>query len=146
MAEEKARLVPLRYEDLSSLGYRLFDLPRPDGVHVLVIEYLGEFGTGAKPRGDARFIVATALAALEAWSRQGLILDFSELAYAWGDDMAAVFELAWDRATRRPRPFAVVTGPCSRDGLERLQEGEEPTYLAPDLSAALAMVEAALAT
>jgi len=142
VADERARLVPLRYADLSSLGYRLFDLPREEGGHVLVIEYLGEFGTGAKPRGDARYIVATALAAWEAWPRRGLILDFSELAYAWGDDMAAVFDLAWDRAGRRPRPFAVVTGPCSKDGLERLQEGEDPTYLAPDLATAVRIIEA----
>lgn len=134
-----ARLVPLRWEELSALQHEVYELPRTGASAVLVVEYRGAFGEGSSGRDDARYIEATASAAALAWPHAGLILDFSQLSYGFGDEMASVFALGYG-ADGRPRPFAVVTGPDCRAGLESLQEGEEPSFLASDLDAALALL------
>ena len=140
---ERPPLTPLRWEDLSSLRHRVFDWPRDEGPSVLVVEYSGHYGHGSSGRGDATYVVASATAAWEAWHRDALILDFTNLSYACGDEMEWVLGLGWVAHQKCQRPLALVVGDDCRAALQSLEEGEEPSVLADDFAAALRLIQSA---
>lgn len=144
MAERDPAFVPLRWEELSALQHQVFDYRPEGGPSVLVIEYSGEYGHGSGGRGSATYIVATATAAWQAWHRTGLILDFTNLAYAWGDEMEWVLCLGSEGgAGGCSRPLAIILGPDCRAGLQSLEGDEERSVLAEDFQAGLRLIDEA---
>lgn len=102
----------------------------------LVLKYTGTYQSGAAGRSDALFIVSTAKAAQEAWFTKMVILDFSELSYQWGDEMAWVYGLGWDRVLRFDRPLAIIVGDLCKDALKSLAPDDFEARCVEDLASA----------
>src|SRR6185503_18905452 len=90
----------------------------------LVVRYQGDYRDGADGRGDALYIVAAAEAAKKAWWAPCIVLDLRELHYRWGDEMAWITSIAWDRVIGRHAPFAVVVSDKCRTALKSLLEDD----------------------
>ena len=73
---------------------------------------------------DAKYILAAAAAAREAWWSYSTILDFRELEYLWGDNMQWVAGIGWDKGIRLHWPLAIVVGDRCRDALRSLLRDE----------------------
>jgi hypothetical protein len=120
MNEVKLRTVT--YADLSALRHEVAISLAPKLVNpeFLVISYFGSYRDGAKGKGDALYIVATAAAARESWWSPSTILDFRGLEYHWGDEMEWVTRIGWDPGTQLRWSLAIVVGDKCRDALRSL--------------------------
>jgi hypothetical protein len=116
------RLRPVTYAELSGLRHEVAvaDGPRSLVPEFLVIRYFGSYRDGAEGEGDAKYILAAAAAAREAWWSRSTVLDFRDLEYRWGDNMAWVARIGWDSGSRLHWPLAVVVGDKCRDALRSL--------------------------
>ena len=116
------RLRPVTYAELSSLRHEVAvaDGPPFQSPELLVIRYFGSYRDGAAGEPDARYILAAAAAAREAWWAYSTILDFRELTYRWGDNMEWVTRIGWDPGVRLDWPLAIVVGDRCRDALRSL--------------------------
>ncbi|WP_056659197.1 hypothetical protein [Rhizobacter sp. Root1221] len=83
-----------------------------------VLSYKGQY----QSRADAIYILATAKAAHEAWYSHGLVIDFGELHYRGGDEMAWVLQVGQQPPLDCPFPLAFVVGPGCEAGLRSLLE------------------------
>jgi hypothetical protein len=115
-------------------------------------------------RGGYDHAAAMIVAGLEAWRPAAVVLDFTDLAYTWGDEMLDVLTAPsrWYAGNRgeaellqifgeRPAvlPVAVVASNQCRDGLVSLIAASPPDLgvrLVDDVGSALAEVDRALTT
>ena len=104
-----------------SVAIRYFLTPsekRPD--EVLVIRYSGQYPFGSGGNADARYMHAMAKAAVAAFEPSGVIHDFSELRYEWGDMLEMVFGVGPEV---EPSPVAIVVGPGCEEAIRTLCHG-----------------------
>ena len=115
---------------------------------VLIVKFTGLYHPGSSGSPDAGFISAVRSAALYHYMPNGLILDFSELEYEWGDEMDNL--LPNDDAVYfwRHTPMAVVVGAKCREAIRTLTFGldserqlSETTWAKESLEEALAFIE-----
>ena len=115
-------LTEVSLKDVSSLQHRVY-LPPSRKFEVpafKVISYVGAYRSGGAGKGDALYIKATATAAHEAWYTRGTIIDFTELAYDWGDEMLWVQSLIDPLPVSCAYPLLVVVGPKCEPALRSL--------------------------
>jgi hypothetical protein len=121
----EVRLRPVTFSELSDLRHEVAvsEDPQFRRPEFLVIQYFGVYKHGSAGRGDALYIVATAEAARKAWWSPCTVLDFRELEYRWGDEMAWVTSIVSGRS-RVHAALAVVVGDRCRDALRSLLREE----------------------
>jgi hypothetical protein len=133
-------------EELSRIEYSLYTGVRANThQEILLARFTGVCGIGSSGSDDAIFMRAIVVAALDAWSPFGLILDLRQLDYQWGDEMTSVL-CGGDRYLGVPRlPTTVIVSNQCRTGLTSLVEqemGEDPAHwLFDDFDAAAAALE-----
>jgi hypothetical protein len=137
----EVRLQPVTYAELSGLRH---EVAVADGAPLqspefLVIRYFGACRHGAECEPDAKYILAAAAAAREAWWAYSTILDFRELEYRWGDNMEWIAGIGWDPGTRLHWPLAVVVGDRCRDALRSLLRDEYQDLCVESLEEAFAL-------
>jgi hypothetical protein len=122
----EVQLRPVSYPELSSLRHEvaIADAPRFHTPEFLVISFFGTYRDGAKGEPDAKYILAMTAAAREAWWAYSIILDFRELEYRWGDNMAWITGICKKPGIRLNWPLAVVVGDRCRDALRSLLREE----------------------
>ena len=110
----------------------------------LVIEFTGEYGIGSRGNEDSCFMIDVIKLAVNSWITSGLILDFTNFIYRWGNNIEDVF---WAAKLEREVDFPtiVVTSELSRDYLNKLKpfsqiSGEEK-WLYNDIKSALIRME-----
>jgi hypothetical protein len=139
MAEVRLRLVT--YSELSAIRHEVAvaDGPPHQTSEFLVIRFFGSYRDGAEGEQDARYIVAAAAAAREAWWCYSTILDFQELEYRWGDNMEWITRVGWDPGIRLHWPLAVVVGDKCRHALRSLLRDEYDGLCVESLQEAFAL-------
>lgn len=135
------RLRAVTYADLSALRHEVAvaDGPRFQPPEFLVIRYFGSYRDGAEGEPDAKYILAAAAAAREAWWSPCTILDFQELEYHWGDNMEWVTGITWDKGVRLAWPLAIVVGNRCRKALRSLLREEYEGLCVETLEEAFAL-------
>ncbi|MGG3841299.1 hypothetical protein ABEV00_30420 [Paenibacillus thiaminolyticus] len=94
---------------------------------ILLIAYAGQYGFGSSGNSDARFMSAMGVAAMEAWNPSGVILDWSELHYEWGDMLDIVLDIRSAKDVEEPFPLAVIVGPHCEEAVRTLLLGIHST-------------------
>ncbi|WII35143.1 hypothetical protein [Paenibacillus thiaminolyticus] len=94
---------------------------------VLLIAYAGQYGFGSSGNHDARYMRAMGVAALEAWEPSGVILDWSELHYEWGDMLERVLDIGSVKYADETFPLAVIVGPHCEEAIRTLLLGLHST-------------------
>jgi hypothetical protein len=132
------RLRPVTFAELSDLRHEvaIADGPQFQTPEFLVVRYFGVYKQGAAGLGDALYIVATAAAARKAWWSPCTVIDFRELEYCWGDEMAWVTSIVWDRILRAHAALAVVVGDRCRDAMRSLLREEYERFCVENLEQA----------
>ena len=87
---------------------------------LLRVRFKGSYGYGSDGNGDAAYMDAMYRAAFEVLHPDGLILDFSELSYQWGDLLGQVLNTPDQWPERERPPFALVLGAMSEEGVRSL--------------------------
>ncbi len=139
------RFVPVQLSDLSTLQYS-FSQPeanaRSDRTRILCVTFQGVYGYGSAGNSDARFMKAVVHLGCEAFDPKGIVLDFRQLDYQWGDEMAFPIEAAhvdW------VRPAILISDLC-RQGMTSFVQAElfsnPEIWLFGDIESALRRVEA----
>jgi hypothetical protein len=104
-----------------SIRYFLTPSEKQPYLEVLVIRYSGEYPFGSGGNADAIYMHAMAKAAVAAFEPWGVIHDFSELRYEWGDMLEMVFGVG---PAVEPSPVAIVVGPGCEEAIRTLCHGE----------------------
>ncbi len=120
---------PVKFSDLSNISveYFLAEHEKFSTPNFLWLKYSGEYKPGSEGKGDALFIMASAEAAHKAWYSKGVVFDFTDLEYTWGDEMSWVFGFGYDRVTRCEYPVAIVVSDKCSDALKSLEPAEFKT-------------------
>jgi len=92
-------------------------LPSQGNRTVLVLAFDGQYLPGAMGNRNASFMIKTIRNELENWKPYGLILDFRQLEYEYGDMMDGVLQVAENIFLGASCPTVVVTSKLNRDGL-----------------------------
>lgn len=128
------------------VSYQLWNEPH----RILLIAFHGEYRPGSAGNDDAYFMYGLATAGVEARRPAGIILDFRDLKYVWGDMLELVYNAAPSHAGDH-QTFAVVVGETSKEALRTLELGQfsqEPSTTIPwmheSLDAAYAYLAKAL--
>ncbi len=97
---------------LSDLTYRIRVCPlgKAHEVSVVILAFTGTYGHGSGGNRDARFIDAIKAGALAALSPHGIVWDFREMGYEWGDRIMTVLRPT-DECDRIPSAL-VVSDKC----------------------------------
>jgi hypothetical protein len=95
-------------------------MPSATERKVLVVSFEGLYRPGARGNKDAGDMIAFIQEGLQAFSPDGLILDFRNLEYDYGDMMDGVLESAEGTWGGRALPAVVVTSHLNRSGLTGL--------------------------
>ena len=130
-------------QELSSLTHEV-KLPETERFQtplLKVISYHGEYRYGAGGKSDALYICATATAAHKAWYTEGIIIDFSDLKYEWGDEMEWVFGIAQGGPTKCAFPLVVLVGSSCKQAIQSLIPQEYTEFCAESLSDAVLLIE-----
>jgi hypothetical protein len=144
----------VKFEDLSHISYRMLlreQLPietNTRGARILVIEFKGKHGIGSEGNNDSLFMATTIRAAMNVWYVDGLVLDFSDLVYEWGNSIGDVL-LAGKSVLGRKFPTALVVSESSRPGFESAhpfyaaesQGGGQTKWLFDDLDSAAVYIK-----
>lgn len=112
-------------EGRSHLVHRYFlsdDLFGAWRTHVLWVSFFGSYRDGSRGRGDAHYMAAMVEAGVEVFAPAAVVLDLSEFAYEWGDDI----ERLLGPADHTEMPFAVVVGPRCVEALSSLLAANAP--------------------
>jgi hypothetical protein len=138
---DEVRLRPVTYTDLSAIRHEVAvsEAPQFRSPEFLVIHYTGSYRDGSEGTPDALYIVAAAAAARAAWWCPSTILDFRELEYHWGDNMAWVTGITWDKGIRLAWPLAIVVGDGCRKALRSLLREEYAGLCVETLDEAFAL-------
>lgn len=120
-------LKEVSFSQLSNLKYDifLFESSVKSFFEIMIIKFTGQYGFGSGGNSDAVFMKAISKAALSAWVPKGLILDFTNLEYEWGDQIEILFDL--NPFSRSPFPLALIVGEKSEEGVRTLILGCEST-------------------
>ncbi|MFB8372833.1 hypothetical protein [Paenibacillus taichungensis] len=144
----------LKLEELSDLKYEVHigDSKSVEYCSIMILKFLGEYGYGSAGNSDAIYMCAIGEAVLEAWEPAGLILDFSELEYEWGDRIENVLFIGKDKYRDIPFPAALIVGEHSKEAIRTLILGvysdqtiEDIDWVHQDLNSAWAFIENKLA-
>ncbi len=92
-------------------------LPSRNDRNALILAFDGEYRPGAMGNRDAGFMIAAIRRELEALKPYGLILDFRNLRYEYGDMMDGVLLFTEDTPLADTCPTLVVTSSLNRSGL-----------------------------
>lgn len=87
---------------------------------LLRVCFAGNYGYGSAGNGDAAYMDAMYRAAVEVIGPDGLILDFTDLNYEWGDLLGRVLNPPDRWAQLESPPFALVLGQGCEQGLRSL--------------------------
>jgi hypothetical protein len=103
----------------NELTHEIFcvQLPSANHLEALVMKFSGICGHGAEGNGDANYMEAVSKAAISFTDPDGLIFDFTELNYQWGDLMGRVLFCGEDRRANIDMPMAmaiVVSDRCEK--------------------------------
>jgi hypothetical protein len=128
-----------------------FSLSRAGNATVLVVEFSGRYRIGCQGGPDATFMRDVTLTAAHLWRPDGVVLDLTDFAYEWGDNLEEVLGVGWVRndpywppgpfdhifrpaadEPEPPMPFAVGVGTKCRDAIATLLFGLETTRPATD--------------
>jgi hypothetical protein len=93
------------------ITHEIFCVKMPSVHHnlpVLIMKFSGVYGHGARGNIDAEYMKAMTRAAIEFTHPFGLIFDFRDLSYEWGDMMGAVLCAGEGRWVKDPMPLAIV--------------------------------------
>ncbi|WP_284620756.1 hypothetical protein [Aquabacterium humicola] len=136
------KLSTITLEQLSSLTHEV-KLPeeRSRSPFFKVISYHGEYRYGSGGNADARYIVATATAAHEAWFTEGIVIDFSDLKYEWGDEMEWVLGIAQGGPTGCSFPLVIIVGAKCKPAIQTLIPDEYADFCVESLDDALLLLE-----
>ncbi|MNI49415.1 hypothetical protein D3C73_1040250 [compost metagenome] len=111
----------LNLRDLSDLNVDFSMVTANDGLkRILIIKCSGTYRIGSAGDGDALYMLAMGRAALAAWSPSGVILDWSELDYQWGDLLEMVLDVGVDQYLNAPFPRAVIVGDKCEEAFKTL--------------------------
>jgi hypothetical protein len=121
-----------------ALRYFLTSSEKRPHLEILIIRYTGEYPFGSGGNADAIYMHAMATAAVTAFGPFGVIHDFSELRYEWGDLLEMVFGVG-PEIERSPdnlqekvfgvgpeakaSPVAIVVGPGCEEAIRTLFHG-----------------------
>jgi hypothetical protein len=133
-------LVELRFEELSRLQYQIHSCALGGKHHAraLVVKFSGIYGIGSKGNGDANFMRAIVLAALNVWHSHAIVFDLRDLAYEWGDAIWRVFGRGIDPAGIDEYPRALVVSDLCRSGFSTCGTIVPPMF--DDLESAIKFV------
>ncbi|MCP1135273.1 hypothetical protein NKT34_18390 [Paenibacillus polysaccharolyticus] len=140
----------LKLEELSDLKYEVHigDSEAVKYCKIMILKFVGEYGYGSGGNSDAIYMCAIGKAVLEAWEPAGLILDFSELTYEWGDQLEDVFYIGEDQYRNIPFPVALIVGERSEEAIRTLilgvysdQTTEDIDWVHRDLNSAWTFIE-----
>jgi len=140
--------------ELSKIEYRMFlynFTEAPDdfaGESALAMEFKGRYKIGGEGYEDSLFMTAMIHAALQVWYVKGLILDFRQLSYEWGNNIGEVI-LAGKSVMGSKFPTAVVVSDLCKNALETgrvvyevdYRSGRQAQWLFDDLDSALSFVK-----
>lgn len=90
---------------------------------ILIVAFHGKYRYGSAGNADADYMRAMAEAGIYSTSPTALVLDFSELAYEWGDKIDWVLNTGTDQYGDSFFPMAVVVDDGCADGLQSLIRG-----------------------
>lgn len=130
-------------EPESQISHELFlmEMPSKKYVNILVAKFSGEYGYGSGGNIDAEYMYATLISALSFSGASGVILDFTELSYQWGDKMGLVLSAPADRDL----PLVVVGSELCEKSLKSLIEDEllieDQNMLFKDIESAVIQVD-----
>jgi len=100
-------LHPVSFATETAIHYEFqletFDKERSP-CRILVAKFVGDYRPGCRGTPDALFIQGITQAALKMWGPDGLVLDFRQLSYTWGDNMEEVLGIRGEIKV----PFAIV--------------------------------------
>lgn len=109
------------FEDESSINYS-FQLETGKKRHekILIIEFNGKYHYGSQGRKDAIFILGIIYLAIAFWEPRSIIIDFSNLAYTWGNEMIEIIlnPLYY-------KSSAIVIGSDCKEGFSTLKFGKK---------------------
>jgi len=148
-----AQIREVRFDDLSDITYRMLLHEYPPSVvgasscRILVIEFLGKYGVGSEGNDDSLFMATLIRAAMNCWYVDGLVLDFSQLAYEWGNSIGDVL-LAGKSVLGKKFPTAVVVSELCEAALQSAQpfyasdsqSGGQEKWLFEDMISAIGYV------
>ena len=115
---------------------------------ILALKYVGTFGIGSKGNADAQYMYATGEFGLHCYSPLGIVLDFSELEYEWGDMIEMVFDIGSNHFVGKEYPLALVVSDRCKEaigtlffGLESDKAATEKEWIFDDFGEAWTYVE-----
>lgn len=128
----------------NELTHEIFSvkLPSADHLNALVMKFTGAYGYGSSGNGDAEYMTAVTRAAIYFTSPFGLIFDFSQLSYEWGDMMGQVLSSGKDQWVNDEMPIAIVVSDLCETAIKSLLTDD---LLMEDLSLVYHSLESALA-
>lgn len=139
-----------KLEELSNIQYEVHigSSKAVNYLEIMILKFIGHYGYGSEGNSDAIYMCAMGKAALEAWEPGGLIIDFSELTYEWGDRIESVFFIGEDKYRDTPFPVALIVGSNSDEAIRTLFLGlksnrpiNEIGWVYKDLSSAWEHIE-----
>jgi hypothetical protein len=112
----------IRLDALSDIEFRATLLEdSDDSFYAISVAFTGSHGYGSRGNGDSQYISAMVHAALAAWRPSGLILDFRELTYEFGNGIAdAIFAARDDDSGDWLTPTRIVVSSACRAGISSL--------------------------
>lgn len=114
---------PCKLSDFSTaqVNYSLCEYDRYKTI--LIISFEGIAQNSHEHCGTFKFMEAKILQGISAWQPLGVILDFTKLAYSWGDNMNEVLG-ATGAYYRMEYPYKVVISDLNKEGLKSFIECE----------------------
>ncbi len=120
-------------------------LPSRHYSNLLVMKFVGTYGVGSSGNGDARYMAAVTKAAIEFTEPWGIIYDFTQLSYVWGDMMDYVLSVGKGRWDEGDLPVAIVVSekcePAIRSLLQMEMDIQDLTLLHHSVTSAVEYVD-----
>jgi hypothetical protein len=113
------------FDELSDIKLEIYtgESRYKDYLEIMVLKYNGIYGIGSSGNGDAQYMYAMGKAALAAWEPSGVILDWSNLDYQWGDMLEMVLDIGEHQYIDAMFPTAVIVGPKCEEAVRTLLLG-----------------------
>ncbi|MEQ9363467.1 MAG: hypothetical protein RIF32_04450 [Leptospirales bacterium] len=89
--------------------------------YLLIARVIGQYRDGSRGNSDARYIRGMISTAVELWRPAGVIIDFTQMKYEWGDMLEIVYDATEDTQS------AYVVGPGCRRAMSTLCYGVDST-------------------
>ena len=118
-----------------------------EGEGILVIKFEGVADNDAEFFGGYNYMLAMIGAGKSVWESGGLILDFTELEYSWGDNMSSVIGIAREGGEwhEEEMPLAIAVSSKCSEGMISLINVEmglkHENYLSNGLEEAFKLLE-----